>query len=124
MSVLDKAASAVTARALAWAIAVVLVLLGLLGLSVMLNVTQWADHRAYVKGEADRLELNSLKVGKETTDKIAQQKAKDDPLLLEGISRIEQRVRDLQKRKPPAPLPPQCAPGQERMDAVNAGADR
>lgn len=124
MSVLEKAASAVTARALGWAILAVLVLLALLGLSVAGNVRQWADHRAYVSAESSRLEATAMKAGLQVSASIAKQKQKDDPALIQAVDRIEERVAKLQDAKRPPPLAAQCAPGKQRMDAVNAGADR
>lgn len=124
MSVLDKAAAAVTARMLAWAILAVLVLLGLLGLSIAGNVRQWADHRAYVKAEGSRLEAAAMKAGVQVASSIAKQKQKDDPKLIEAVGRIEARVSKLLGAQRPPPLPANCAPGKQRMDAVNAGADR
>ena len=124
MSVLEKAAGAVTARALGWAILAVLVLLALLTLSVIGNVRQWADHRAYVKGEDDRLRAAAMKAGLQVSASIAKQKQKDDPALIQAVGRIEERVAKLQDAKRPPPLAAQCAPGKQRMDAVNAGADR
>lgn len=124
MSVLDRAAGAVTARMLAWAILIVLVLLGLLGLSIAGNVRQWADHRAYVKAEGSRLEAAAMKAGLQVSASIAKQKHKDDPKLIEAVGRIEARVTKLQGAQRPPPLPANCAPGKVRMDAVNAGADK
>lgn len=124
MSLLDKAAGAVTAKALGWAILAVLVLLALLGLSIAGNVRQWADHRAYVKGEDDRLRAAAMKAGLQVSASIAKQKQKDDPALIQAVGRIEERVAKLQDAKRPPPLAAQCAPGKQRMDAVNAGADR
>ena len=123
MTLLDKAASAVTAKMLAWAIGAVLILLALLALSVYGNVTQWADHRAYRKGEADRLALAASQAGLKVTAALASAKQKDDPKLAATVSRIEGKVNKLQSQKRPPALPIQCAPGQQRMDAVNAGAD-
>lgn len=124
MTILDKAAAAVTARMLAWAILAVLVLLGLLGLSIAGNVRQWADHRAYVKAEGSRLQAAAMKAGLQVASSIAKQKQKDDPALIEAVGRIEARVNNLANQKRPPVLPPQCAPGKARMDAVNAGADK
>ena len=124
MAILDKAAAAVTARMLAWAILIVLVLLGLLGLSIAGNVRQWADHRAYVKAEGSRLEAAAMKAGLQVSASIAKQKQKDDPALIEAVGRIEARVGKLASQQRPTPLPAQCAPGKARMDAVNAGADK
>lgn len=124
MSLLDKAAGAVTAKALGWAILAVLVLLALLGLSVAGNVRQWADHRAYVKGEDDRLRAAAMKAGLQVAASLAKQKPKDDQALLSAVDRIEDRVAKLQSASRPPTLAAQCAPGKQRMDAVNAGADR
>ena len=124
MTILDKAASAVTAKVVFWAIALVILLTALLALSVYGNVTQWADHRSYKKSEADRLEAAAMKAGLKVAASIATQKAKDDPKLMEAVSRIDARTRALTNQKRPPALPIQCAPGQARMDAVNAGADR
>lgn len=124
MAILDKAAAAVTARMLAWAILAVLVLLGLLGLSIAGNVRQWADHRAYVKAEGSRLEAAAMKAGLQVASSIAKQKQKDDPALIEAVGRIEARVEKLQSAKRPPPLAANCAPGKQRMDDVNAGADK
>lgn len=124
MSLLDKAAGAVTARMLAWAILAVLVLLALLGLSVAGNVRQWVDHRAYVKGEDDRLRAAAMKAGLQVAASLAKQKPKDDQALLSAVGRIEARVEKLQGATRPPPLAAACAPGKQRMDAVNDGADR
>ncbi|HEY1033999.1 MAG TPA: hypothetical protein VGE09_03345 [Pseudoxanthomonas sp.] len=124
MSVLEKAAGAVTARALGWAILAVLVLLALLTLSVIGNVRQWADHSAYVSAESSRLEATAMKAGLQVSASIAKQKQKDDPALIQAVGRIEERVAKLQDAKRPPPLDGKCAPGKQRMDAVNAGADR
>ena len=124
MSVLEKAAGAVTAKALAWAIGIGLILLALLGLSAALNVRQWADHRAYVRAQAAELKAAAAQAGLKVAAVIATQKEKDDPKLMQAVDRIESRVIKLANQKRPAPLPVQCAPGQQRMDAVNAGADR
>lgn len=124
MSLLDKAAGAVTAKALGLAVLAVLVLLALLGLSVAGNVRQWADHRAYVKGEDDRLRAAAMKAGLQVAASLAKQKPKDDQALLSAVGRIEDRVAKLQSATRPPTLAAQCAPGKQRMDAVNAGADR
>lgn len=111
--------------ALVWRIAgVCVLLLGLLSASVAVNVRQWADHRAYVSGEKDRLNAAAAKAGLQVAAKIAAQKPKDDRSLFDAMGRIEDRVAKLQDAKRPPPLAAQCAPGKQRMDAVNAGADR
>lgn len=108
-----------------WAAWKYVAILGLLlALSLYGNAIQWADHRAYVKGEGARLEAAAMKAGLQVAAKIATAKPEDDADLMAAVSRIESRVAKLQTQKRPAPLPIQCAPGKERMDAVNAGADQ
>lgn len=100
-------------------------ILGLLFvLSVGLNLRQWSDHRGYVRAQAAELKAAAAQAGLKVAAVIATQKAKDDPKLMEAVDRIESRVNKLANQKRPAPLPIQCAPGQQRMDAVNAGADK
>lgn len=96
----------------------------LLGLSVGVNLRQWSDHRGYVRAQAAELRAAAAQAGLKVAAVIATQKAKDDPKLMEGMRRIEARVSSLANQKRPPALPIQCAPGQVRMDAVNAGADR
>lgn len=107
-----------------WSAGKYVAILGLLlVLSVCLNIRQWADHRAYVKSQAAELEAAAYKAGLQVTAAMAKDKPKDDKQLQEAVGRIEKRVNALQfKQRPPA-LPAQCAPGQKRMDDVNAGAD-
>ena len=107
---------------LAWRYVAILGLL--LALSVGLNLRQWSDHRGYVRAQAAELQAAAYKAGLEVAAVIAAQKEKDDPKLIQGMRRIEARVNNLAGQKRPAPLPIQCAPGQARMDAVNAGADK
>lgn len=96
----------------------------LLVVSVGFNLRQWSDHRGYVRAQAAELEAAAAQAGLKVAAVIATQKAKDDPKLMEAVNRIDARVSRLANQKRPAPLPPQCAPGKVRMDAVNAGADR
>lgn len=96
----------------------------LLVLSVGLNLRQWADHRAYKATQAAELQAAAYKAGLEVAATLAKQKQKDDPKLQQSMDRIEARVNNLSGQRRPAPLPAQCAPGQARMDAVNAGADK
>ena len=107
---------------LAWRYVAILALL--LVLSIGLNLRQWADHRAYVKAEGSRLEAAAMKAGLQVASSIAKQKQKDDPKLIEAVGRIEARVAKLHGAQRPPPLPANCAPGKQRMDAVNAGADK
>lgn len=96
----------------------------LLVLSVGLNLRQWSDHRTYKATQAAELKAAAAQAGLKVAAVIATQKAKDDPKLIQGMRRIEARVSDLANQKRPPVLPPQCAPGKARMDAVNAGADK
>lgn len=107
---------------LAWRYVAILALL--LAASVAANVRQWADHRAYKKAQAAELQAAAYKAGLQVTASIAKQKAKDDPALIEAVNRIDARTRRLETQKRPPVLPPQCAPGKARMDAVNVGADK
>lgn len=107
---------------LAWRYVAILGLL--LALSIGLNLRQWADHRAEQKARAAELQAAAYKAGLQVTASIAKQKQKDDPALIEAVGRIEARVEKLQGATRPPALPANCAPGKQRMDAVNAGADR
>ena len=112
----------ITAWWAAWKYVAILLLLFLV--SAGLNLRQWADHRAYKKAQAAELQAAAYKAGLQVTATIAAAKQKDDPKLVEAVSRIEARVNKLSGQKRPPVLPAQCAPGKQRMDAVNAGADR
>lgn len=107
---------------LAWRYVAILGLL--LVVSIGMNLRQWSDHRAYKAAQAAELQAAAYKAGLEVAAKLAKQKPKDDARLLQAVDRIEARVNKLAGQKRPAPLPAQCAPGQARMDAVNAGADK
>lgn len=96
----------------------------LLIVSVGLNLRQWSDHRGYVRAQAAELKAAAAQAGLKVAAGIAKQKQKDDPALIEAVGRIEARVNNLANQKRPPVLPPQCAPGKARMDAVNAGADK
>lgn len=107
---------------LAWRYVAILALL--LAASVALNLRQWSEHRAEQMARAAELQAAAYKAGLQVTASIAKQKQKDDPALIEAVGRLESRVNNLANQKRPPVLPPQCAPGKARMDAVNAGADR
>ena len=107
---------------LAWRYVATLALL--LAASVAVNVRQWSEHRAEQRARAAELQAAAYKAGLQVTASIAKQKQKDDPKLIEAVGRIEARVNKLANQKRPPVLPPQCAPGKVRMDAVNAGADK
>ncbi len=123
MAIADRAAKLIAGVGSLRVLIALAVVTALLGLSVYGNAIQWADHRAYRKGEADRLALAASQAGLKVTAALASAKQKDDPKLAAAVSRIEGKVNKLQSQKRPPALPIQCAPGQQRMDAVNAGAD-
>lgn len=126
--ILDKVAEAVTAKVAGYAILAGLLLLILLALSVTMNVRQWADHRAYVNGEHDRLTAAAAKASAETSARIATAAGRDNTALLGELREIAdraQRTRTVYRQAAArAPLAVNCAPGQARLDAVNAGADK
>lgn len=122
VEIIERTESRLAAWWAAWKFVAILGLL--LAGSVYLNVTQWADHRAYRKSEAARMEAAAMKAGLQVAAKIATAKPKDDANLIAAMNTVAAKVDALTKQKRPQPLPIQCAPGQVRMDAVNAGADR
>ena len=107
---------------LAWRYVAILALL--LAASVAANVRQWSDRRAAEREQAAELKAAAAQAGLKVAAAIAAQKQKDDPKLIEAVGRIEARVNKLADQKRPPALPPQCAPGKARIDAVNAGADK
>lgn len=107
---------------LAWRYVAILAVL--LAASVAVNVRQWSDRRAAERAQAAELKAAAAQAGLKVAAAIAAQKQKDDPALIKAVGRIEARVNKLANQKRPPVLPPQCAPGQVRMDAVNAGADK
>lgn len=124
MSVQDRAAKAIAFVGSARILITALILLLLLVLSAWINIIQWSDHRAYVKNEKERLELAASKAALKITGQIALAKPKDDADMREAIGRIEAKVKGLRNAPRPPALPAQCAPGQRRIDDVNAGADK
>ena len=93
----------------------------LLALSLWGNVYQYGTKRAEVeKARADVL-ADTLK----TTAGIARDKTRDDGELYVALSdlltRYDARVRNYRDAATKHPLAANCAPGQARMDAVNAG---
>lgn len=126
--ILDKIAGAVTAKVAGYAILATTMLVLLLAGSVTLNVRQWADHRAYVSGEHDRLTAAAAKASAETSGRIATAARQDNSVLMDELREIAeraQRTRTVYRQAAARnPLPTNCAPGQARIDAVNAGADK
>lgn len=97
-------------------------ILGLIAsVSLWGNLHQYGTRRAAVeKARADVL-ADTLKV----TAGIARDRTKDDATLLATVQAIaDQRVKTqviYTKAADARPLAANCAPGQQRMDAVNAG---
>lgn len=111
---------------LAWRYVAILGLL--LILSVGLNLRQWSDHRGYVNGEKDRLNAAAAKAGLQMAAKIASERKTDTQVLLQDLREIAERGRRVRtvyrKAAEKSPLAAICAPGAERIKAVNAGADK
>ena len=128
MSAADRAASIIAATGAVRMLLAVVVLSLLLLVSAGLNVRQWADHRAYVKSETERLNAAASKAGLQVAAKLAKDARKDRDEILEDLRGMAERSRTTRtvyaKAAKQTPLPKQCAPGKARMDAVNAGADR
>lgn len=115
--------------ALVWRIAgVCVLLLVMLAVSVGANVRQWADHRAYVNGEKDRLNAAAAKAGLQVAANIASERKTDTQVLLQDLREIAERGKRVRtvyrKAAEKSPLAAICAPGAERIKAVNAGADK
>ena len=110
----------------AWKYVAILSLLLVLSLYVI--VIQWADHRAYKKGEAQRMELAAERTANRMRASMAKDATADQKALMAELAGIAERARKPKimyaKAKAAAPLAAVCAPGQARIDAVNAGADR
>jgi len=121
-AIIKRTESRLAAWRSAWKYVAILALL--LAASVAVNVRQWSDRRAAERAQAAELKAEAAQAGLKVAAAIAAQKQKDDPALIEGMQRIEARVNKLADQKRPPVLPPQCAPGKARMDAVNAGADK
>lgn len=101
----------------------VLLLLVLLIASVWLNLVQWRD-KAVAKSEARAETLADVN---RANTIIARENVKDGRELIREIAIVAERGRKervvYRTVAAPRPLPQGCAPGQPRMDAVNAGAD-
>lgn len=127
MTIQDRATRAVAAVGTLRLLLVLAGVLLLLGVSLYFNVIQWADHRAYVKGEGDRLTAAAALASTKTSAALARGAQNDNTKLLGELGAIVERGREVRvvyrKAANARPLPMQCAPGQARMDAVNAGAD-
>lgn len=111
--------------------AIVLLSLALAG-SLAVNAVQlksaWVGYGKRL-GEANLAQVKGELDGFKVTDKIntaiAGQKSLDTTALLASLDEIAQRGQQTHtiylRAKAKAPLPAACFPGQERMDAVNAG---
>lgn len=74
-----------------------------------------------------RAENKALNDTLDAVKKIAKARGPDDQALMDELRDIAERARPVRvqylKAKAERPLDANCAPGQARMDAVNAGAD-
>jgi len=117
MSLRDRAAGWLSAWK--W----VLILLLLLAASVWLNLVQWRG-RAVAKSEARAETMADVARANAT---IARESYSDARELVRDIAIVAERGRTervvYRQAKVDRPLAQNCAPGQARMDAVNAGAD-
>lgn len=99
----------------------VLVVVPLLLLSVALNVWQW---RRAVTAPL-RLENRALGAALTTVNALAKDAARDNTALLAELDALVERgrvTRTVYRRAAAqAPLPSQCAPGADRIQAVNQG---
>lgn len=115
-----------SARLAAWwsAWKYVAILLLLLIASVVVNLQQWKA-RAVAKSEARAETLEDVAT---VTAGIARDNLSDARELGRTLAVIVERGRTTRvvyrNAAAQAPLAANCAPGQARMDAVNAGADR
>lgn len=111
--------SRVTAWLSAWKWVLLLVLL--LAMSVWLNVRQYGDKREAAAQARAQAYAEALA----TTAGIAKDAKKDSGQLLERLDAIAQRGERTrvvyQKAAAAQPLAANCAPGQARVDAINAG---
>lgn len=102
----------------------VAILFALLVASVALNLHQWRA-KAVAKSEARAQTLADVV---KVTAGIARDNLADARELAGAVAIIAERGRTervvYRNVAAKAPLAPNCAPGKERMDAVNAGADR
>jgi hypothetical protein len=74
-----------------------------------------------------REQTRELREAIQIRDQVAADRGRDDTALLDELRGIADRARPVRIQylaaAAAAPLAPNCAPGQARMDAVNAGAD-
>lgn len=102
----------------------VLLLAAGLAASVTLNLQQWKA-RAVAKSEARAETLEDMA---QVTAGIAREAQADHRELVAGLTMVVERGRTervvYRTAAAKKPLAAVCAPGQARMDAVNAGADR
>lgn len=99
----------------------VLILVPALMLSVGLNVWQW---RRAVTAPL-RLENRALGAALTTVNALAKDAARDNTALLAELDALVERGRTTRtvyrRAAAQAPLPAQCAPGADRIQAVNQG---
>lgn len=97
-------------------------------LSSLLALSLWGNLHQYVASKTAPLREEN-KALSDTLDKvrgIADDKTGDDAKLLNIVQGIaDQRVRreTIYRQAAPTPMDANCAPGQARLDAVNAGVE-
>ena len=94
-------------------------------LAASLGVNYWQHRRALTAPL--RAENKDLRDTVAVYEALMKQRTTDDADLMADLRAIADRARPLRveyiQAKTERPLAPNCAPGQARMDAVNAGAD-
>lgn len=97
----------------------ILIVLALLAISLFFNYRQW---RAAVNAKA-HAEATTLKQVLDKVEDIGKAKARDDEATYKRLEAIADRAKGTRvvyrNAASAAPLPEQCYPGSERVDAIN-----
>lgn len=97
------------------------VLVGIIAALAWLNVHQW---KASIR-QKDRAEISALNDAIAKVNGLAERKVEDDAKTQKRLADIadqsEEALRRYSRAASQKPLPPECAPGPERVDAINAG---
>lgn len=114
---IESVRSRITAFWLAWKW--VLLLLILLALSVRLNIHQWKQAiTAPLRAEVASKEA-ALDESQELLTRMRQTAERLEKAGTTASTNITKATRDFEQASNERPLAPQCAPGRQRMDAVN-----
>lgn len=98
-------------------------------LALLLALSLWGNLHQYVASKTAplRQEVSELREASKITSDIARQSQTDSAGIFDELRGIVERSRQTRNvyrdAAEQAPLAANCAPGQARMDAVNAGAD-